>query len=65
MIAYSEGTSGPDGYRTLFGGKLFDSYVYGNENAVKLFTSGQQVAFDSLDSLRALGSARREVGEMW
>lgn len=26
MIAYAEGTSGPDGYRTLFGGKLFASY---------------------------------------
>lgn len=26
MIAYAEGTSGPDGYRTLFGGSLFDSY---------------------------------------
>jgi len=34
--------------------ELFDNYVYGNETAVKLFTSGQQVAFDSLDSLRAL-----------
>ncbi len=27
MIAYSEGTSGPDGYRTMFGGRLFDSYA--------------------------------------
>lgn len=34
--------------------ELFDNYVYGNETAVKLFTAGQQVAFDSLDSLRAL-----------
>jgi pyruvate,water dikinase len=34
--------------------ELFENYVYGNETAVKLFTSGQQVAFDSLDSLRAL-----------
>lgn len=25
MIAYSEGTSGPDGYRTMFGGGLMDS----------------------------------------
>lgn len=33
---------------------LFDNYVYGNETAVKLFTAGQQVAFDSLDELRAL-----------
>jgi pyruvate,water dikinase len=39
---------------------LFDNYVYGNETAVKLFTSGQQVAFDSLDSLRALLPAIRE-----
>ncbi len=26
-IAYSEGTDGPDGYRTLFGGGLFNSYA--------------------------------------
>lgn len=27
MIAYAEGTAGPDGYRTMFGGGLFDSYA--------------------------------------
>lgn len=27
MIAYAEGTAGPNGYRTLFGGSLFDSYA--------------------------------------
>jgi len=27
MIAFAEGTSGPNGYRTLFGGQLFDSYA--------------------------------------
>lgn len=26
MLRYAEGTSGPDGYRTLFGGSLFDSF---------------------------------------
>ncbi len=26
VIRHCEGTAGPDGYRTLFGGKLFDSY---------------------------------------
>ena len=26
MIRYCEGTAGPDGYRTMFGGKLFDSF---------------------------------------
>lgn len=40
--------------------ELFDNYVYGNETAVKLFTSGQQVAFDSLDALRALLPVVRE-----
>lgn len=40
--------------------ELFDHYVYGNETAVKLFTSGQQVAFDSLESLRALLPVIRE-----
>lgn len=27
MLAYSEGTAGPDGYRTMFGGQLCDSYA--------------------------------------
>lgn len=27
MIAYAEGTSGPDGYRTMFGGSLMDGYA--------------------------------------
>lgn len=27
MLAYAEGTAGPDGYRTLFGGGLFDSFA--------------------------------------
>lgn len=27
MIAYAEGTSGSNGYRMLFGGRLFDSYA--------------------------------------
>lgn len=27
MIAYAEGTAGANGYRTLFGGQLFDSYA--------------------------------------
>lgn len=26
MLAYSEGTAGPNGYRTLFGGTFFDSF---------------------------------------
>src|SRR5260221_676362 len=39
---------------------LFDNYVYGNETAVRLFTTGQQVAFDSLDALRALLPVIRE-----
>lgn len=35
MIAYAEGTAGPDGYRTLFGGRLFDSYA---DHPRQLFT---------------------------
>lgn len=27
MIAFAEGTSGPNGYRTMFGGGLFESYA--------------------------------------
>jgi len=40
--------------------ELFDNYVYGNETAVKLFTAGQHVAFDSLDALRKLQPVIRE-----
>lgn len=35
MIAYAEGTSGPNGYRTMFGGTLTDSYA---DHPRKLFT---------------------------
>lgn len=34
-IAYAEGTSGPDGYRTMFGGGLFDSFA---DHPRKFFT---------------------------
>ena len=37
-----------------------DDYVYGNETAVRLFTSGQQVAYRDLDELRALLPVVRE-----
>ena len=39
MIAYSEGTSGPDGYRTLFGGGKFDSFA-DHPRVYKSFTNG-------------------------
>lgn len=32
--------------------ECFDGYIYGNHTAVKLFTSGRQFAFNSLDDLR-------------
>lgn len=35
MIAYAEGTGGPNGYRTLFGGGLFDSFA---DHPRKFFT---------------------------
>jgi len=38
----------------------FDGYVYGNQTAVRLFTSGQQVAFSTLDELAALVPTLRE-----
>lgn len=38
-IAYAEGTAGPDGYRTMFGGALFDSYADHPRRAVQ-FTNG-------------------------
>jgi pyruvate,water dikinase len=45
------------------GGKWFerfDGYVYGNQNAVRIYTSGRQVAFSSLEDLaRKLPELRR------
>ena len=35
MIAYAEGTAGPDGYRTMFGHRLFDSFA---DHPRQLFT---------------------------
>lgn len=32
----------------------FDGYIYGNETAVRLFASGQQVGFNCFDELRAM-----------
>lgn len=40
MIAYAEGTNGPNGYRTLFGGGLFDSYA-DHPRIYKSFTNGR------------------------
>lgn len=47
MIAFAEGTSGPNGYRTLFGGGLFDSFAdhprqrfpFTNKRGEKLYTT--------------------------
>ena len=36
MIRTAEGTAGPDGYRMLFGGRLFDSYADHPRQLVKL-----------------------------
>lgn len=38
----------------------FDDYIYGNQTAVQLFTGGEQVAFDSVEELRALVPVIRE-----
>lgn len=35
MLAYAEGTSGADGYRTMFGGALFDSFADHPRRAVQ------------------------------
>jgi muramidase (phage lysozyme) len=40
MIAYAEGTNGPNGYRTLFGGGLFDSMA-DHPRVYKPFTNGR------------------------
>jgi lysozyme len=40
MIAYAEGTNGPNGYQTLFGGGLFASYA-DHPRQFKSFTNGK------------------------
>jgi len=40
MIRFCEGTAGPDGYRTLFGGKLFDSFADHPRKLVKFKLKG-------------------------
>jgi pyruvate,water dikinase len=42
----------------------FDGYVYGNQTAVQLFTSGRQVAFETLEELEELIPRIRE-GYAW
>ena len=39
MIRTAEGTAGPNGYRTMFGGRLFDSYA-DHPRQAKQFTNG-------------------------
>lgn len=41
MIRYCEGTAGPDGYRTMFGGKLFDSFEDHPRQLVKFKLKGK------------------------
>lgn len=64
MIAYAEGTSGPDGYRTMFGHRLFDSFAdhprqifsFTNKRGQTLRTSAAgryQFLARTWDSLRA------------
>ena len=40
MLAFAEGTCGPDGYRTRFGGALFDSYA-DHPRIYTAFTNGR------------------------
>lgn len=64
MLAFCEGTAGPDGYRTMFGGRLFDSYAdhprmrfsYTNLAGLSITTSAAgryQFIVRTWDSLRA------------
>lgn len=42
-IRWAEGTSGPDGYRTLFGGDLFDSYADHPRKVVAKLLAGKPI----------------------
>lgn len=64
-IRWAEGTAGPDGYRTLFGGGLFDSYADHPRTVVAALLAGKpikssaagayQILAKTWDSLKALG----------
>lgn len=43
MLRYSEGTAGPDGYRTLFGGGLFTSYADHPRTVVTAMLGGREI----------------------
>lgn len=64
-IRWAEGTAGPDGYRTLFGGGLFDSYVDHPRTVVAKLLAGKpikssaagayQILTRTWDSLKPMG----------
>ncbi len=44
MIAFAEGTAGPNGYRTLFGGGLFDSFADHPRTVVTRMSNGRELS---------------------
>lgn len=66
MIRYAEGTSGPDGYRTLFGGSLFDSYADHPRKVVTVMSQGKPLSSTAAGAYQILSrtwdSVRSAIG---
>lgn len=54
MIREAEGTSGPDGYRTLFGGGLFDSFDSHPRTVVTATLGGKPISSSAAGAYQAL-----------
>lgn len=62
VIRHGEGTSGPDGYRTLFGGKLFSGYAaHPNIKVCRTFSNGKKVCSTAAGAYQFLKSSWDET----
>lgn len=54
MIRTAEGTSGPNGYRTLVGGRLFDSFADHPRTRVTITSNGRQIVSSAAGAYQIL-----------
>ena len=54
MIRTAEGTAGPNGYRTLVGGRLFDSYAEHPRTLVTITSNGRQITSSAAGAYQIL-----------
>ncbi len=66
MIRYAEGTAGPDGYRTMFGGELFDTFADHPRRAITRLLGRQTITSTAAGAYQFLSTtwddARRALG---